>query len=288
MALLALLLFNGVVLFYVAMTGVGFFKPVTPFDVFICGAVAFVVVCGLAFLFHSPFGQWFLRLTSGARKTIGREEQLLNPMIERVQVAVQATHGFAPLNLHVMVTDDPTPDAFAIGKNTLVLSRALYETANEDELAAVIAHELGHLHAGDSNKLGIALGVSVVTLTVAFLAGLAVSFASLVSKLSPKDEAGIFFQVFSWIVMIVSAFFLLFVWLGNGILKLAMLFVGRKQEYRADQFAVKAGFGAGLLSFLEKVKNLEWSPKQSLIAKLYATHPPVMLRVGEVEKAINN
>ena len=86
--------------------------------------------------------------------------------------------------------------------------------------------------------------------------------------------------------MAFSAFFLLFVWLGNGILKLTMLFVGRKQEYRADQLALKAGFSAGLLSFLEKVKNFEWSSKKGLLAKLYATHPPVMLRIGEVEKSI--
>jgi len=288
MMLLLLMVFNGFILFYATVVGASFLKqPLTNFDLFACGTIAFFVVCGLAFLFHSPLGQWFLRFSSGARKMIERESQQLNPLIEQVQAAVQIKHGLAPLKLQVMVTDDPMPDAFAIGKNTMVVSRALYETATPDELAAVIAHELGHLHHGDSNKLGIALGVSTVTLVISFLASMVVTLASFVSKVSPKNEGGIFFHILSFIAMVFSAFFLLFVWLGNGILKLAMLFVGRKQEYRADQFAVHAGFGAGLLSFLEKVKNFEWASKQSFMAKLYATHPPVMLRIGELEKLTN-
>lgn len=71
---------------------------------------------------------------------------------------------------------------------------------------------------------------------------------------------------------------------GNGVLRLAMLCVGRKQQYKADQFAVKAAFGTGLLSFLEKVKDFEWKSKKSFLQKLYYTHPPVMLRIGEIEK----
>lgn len=35
-----------------------------------------------------------------------------------------------------------------------------------------------------------------------------------------------------------------------------MLFTGRKQEYRADQFAIKTGFGSSLLSYLDKIKNM--------------------------------
>jgi hypothetical protein len=72
----------------------------------------------------------------------------------------------------------------------------------------------------------------------------------------------------------------------TGRLKLAMLFLGHKQEYRVAEVAVQADLGAGLLSFLEKVKNFEWTPKQSLMGKLYATYPPAMLQIGETEKKI--
>jgi len=289
MPLLLLLLFNGFILFYIAAIGVACFKPVVShYDLFLCGAVAFVVVCGLAFLFDSFLGQWFLRLISGARPSIEREKRQLNPVIEWVQAEVEATQGFLPFKkLHVLVVDEPTPNAFAIGKNNLIVSRGLYEVATEDELAAVIAHELGHLHNGDSRRLGIALGVSTITLVITFVANAILAVASAVSALSSKSEGGVVFLLFSLIAMLFSGFFLLFVLAGNGVLKLAMLFVGRKQEYKADQFAVKAGFGLGLLSFLEKVKDFEWTSKKSFLAKLYHTHPPVMLRIGEIEKYLN-
>jgi hypothetical protein len=67
-----------------------------------------------------------------------------------------------------------------------------------------------HFHHEDSNKLWIALGVSVVTLAISFLASAIVSLASFVRKVSKKNESGVFFYVFSFTVMIFSAFFLLF------------------------------------------------------------------------------
>ncbi|KLA35387.1 hypothetical protein [Bacillus cereus] len=37
--------------------------------------------------------------------------------------------------------------------------------------------------------------------------------------------------------------------------------VGRKEEFRADAYAVELGTGAGLFSFLEKIEGTKGSPK---------------------------
>ena len=211
MPFLLLLLFNGFVLFCAAVLLMDFFKPtvVTHFDIFLCGGISFVAVCGLAFLFDSPLGQWFLRLLSGARRTIEREQRRLNPTIDRVQLAIQNTHGLMPLKkLRVMVIDEPTPNAFAIGKHNLILSRGLYETATEEELAGVIAHEFGHLHNGDSQKLGIALGVSTITLLISLLASGVVALTSLVNRLSAIHAGGVILLIASSVVMLFTYFFL--------------------------------------------------------------------------------
>ena len=44
------------------------------------------------------------------------------------------------------------------------------------------------------------------------------------------------------------------------------------------------GLGAGLASFLEKIKDLNMTGKQTIKNRLYATHPPVMLRIGKIEE----
>ena len=284
MILFLLLLFNWCILFYVIHLGQMLFGSSDPLSQWWLGLMAFWILLGLLFIFDSPLGQWVLRLLSGARRLIASEAEKLNPAIEQVQESIQETHGFIPLRLHVMVIDDPIPNAFAIGKNTLVVSRALVETARPDELRGVIAHELGHLQAGDSRRLGMALGVSCVALTAAGLASLILIVTTVINQLMAKTEGGIVVVVGAIIITVVSIFFLLFVRLGNGVMRMAMLFAGRRQEYRADRFAVTAGFGNGLLSFLHQLKNFEWGKQKSFIGKLYETHPPIMLRIGEIEK----
>lgn len=286
MVVLLLLIFNWYLLFSVFDFIFGFMGNPSHHEQILCAVVSFAIVVALTLLFTLNAGQWLLRLTSGARRAIDKELKQLNPIIEHVQDAVKEKLKVLPINLHVMVIDDPIPNALAIGKNTLIVSRGLYETANEEELCGVIAHELGHLHHGDSQKLAVAWGVSVISLIIAFLANILVMITGAISKINPKGDAGLFINVFSFAFSLFGLFLMMFVWMGNGVFKLAMLHQGRKQEHMADEFAVKSGFGSGLLSFLDKIKDMHWEGQQGLMNMMYATHPPVMKRIGEVEKAI--
>ena len=283
--IILLLAFNWVVLFVVLFFCDSFWHPImTPVLAGEMAVLAFVVICGLAFLVNSPAGQWLLRLLSGARGAIGREQARLDPIVAQVQERIAEQLGLPPLPVKLMVTDSPLPDAFAIGKGTIVVSQTLYETASDDELASVIAHEFAHLHNGDSHRLGIALGVSLLSLLIAAVAGLIATFCgALVKNAGEGKEAGAVIFMFSFVLGIVAAIFWVVVKIGNGALRLAMLYVGRKQEYAADQFAVKAGYGAGLLSFLDKIKNLEFGKPTGVLDRLSATHPAIMLRIGELE-----
>ena len=286
MPLLILFAFNWFVLFVVLYIGDSFWHHrMTPALALQVAAIAFALIGAMAFLFNSPSGQWFLRLLSGARKPIGREHGKLDPVIAKVQESIHEQLGFAPIAIKLMVVDEPLPNAFAVGKGTLILSRALYETANDDELAAVIAHEFGHLHHGDSHRLGIALGVSLFSLLIAAVSGFIATFCgALVKNAGKGKELGALFFIFSIVPAILAAMFWLFVKMGNGVLRLITLFVGRKQEYAADAFAVKIGYGAGLLSYLDKIKNMQFGKPTTILDRLYATHPPVMLRIGALEK----
>ena len=285
MPILLLLAFNWFVLFVLLYIGDSFYHPVmTPALACQVAGVAFVGICALAFLFNSPAGQWVLRLLSGARYAIGREQAKIEPIIAQVQERISGQLGLPAIAVKLMVVDDPLPNAFAIGKGTLILSRTLYETANDDELAAVIAHEFGHLHNGDSHRLGIALGVSLVSLSIASISRIVLVFFKAFSKAGGKSDEGAALVIVSLIVAIPAAIFWVFVKMGNGVLRLINLFVGRKEEFAADKFAVKAGYGAGLISFLDKIKNMHFGKPTTILDRLYATHPAIMLRIGEIEK----
>ncbi|MES2614470.1 MAG: M48 family metalloprotease, partial [Bdellovibrionota bacterium] len=210
MVLLLMLAFNWLVMFLSLDLVVSLaYDRVTNYQLFLLMGISFVIVVGLAFLFNSSIGQWILRMLSGARKTIPREDAKINPVIQQVQKAILERHGLSALDVHVMVVDNPIPNAFAIGKNTLVVSRAMYETASHEEFAGVIAHEFGHLHYGDSQKLGIALGVSIVSMTVALAASAIATVIEAMSRIcgATKSDAGAFMVLFGLIFTLMALFF---------------------------------------------------------------------------------
>lgn len=65
-----------------------------------------------------------------------------------------------------------------------------------------------------------------------------------------------------------------------------VLYIMRESELKADEFSVDAGFGRGLLSFLEKTKNLDFSEPSSVFKQFYATHPTILIRIGKIENRI--
>src|SRR5262249_17984469 len=64
---------------------------------------------------------------------------------------------------------NPIPNAFAIGmeRHTIVLSSGLVDLLNDDELRAVIGHELGHIKSGHMLYRTIAIFLSLVGLVAA-------------------------------------------------------------------------------------------------------------------------
>jgi hypothetical protein len=114
---------------------------------------------------------------------------------------------------------------------------------------------MSHLHNGDSARVGIALGVSVITLVISTIAALIANIIATISNIFGQNkEVGAFAELIGFSFVLFMWIFLIFVKCGNWVVDLAMLLQGRRQEYKADKFAIKAGFGDGLLSFLEKQK----------------------------------
>lgn len=89
----------------------------------------------------------------------------------------------------------------------------------------------------------------------------------------------------SWIFIILSFVLLaVFVKFGKWIFHIALLAQGKKKDFKADAFAVSCGFGKGLLDYLERIKDFDFSGN-SIMSKIFAT-PAVMLRIDELEKAL--
>lgn len=167
---------------------------------------------------------------------------------------------------HFAVLESAEPNAFAAPGGTILLTRGLLKLcANEDELAAALAHEVAHVaHRDGINSIAKSRWAEVVAERRVAAAkergGKAAEMANLFE--------GSINDVFKSIAT-------------NG--------YGRTAEWAADQEALRtlkrAGYNpAALAALLTKMVEQEKTEKRGI----YRTHPPTALRLAKVKMQIKD
>lgn len=227
-----------------------------------------LIMAGLTALAVSPLGEGIMRLQLGARACNEKEKQILMPLLEDV------CHAAGQPVPKLYVCNQQYPNACAVGSKTVAITRGLLSVATKEELAGVLAHEIGHLANGDSRRLAIAVVLNLAGIAAAwlilFFGFLLTIFGDLVDRtgIIPFLLA-IFLAILRLIINIIY----------KKIIDLSFLAVGRREEFRADAFAAqKTNTGRGLLSFLNRLKEKEAQPV-GLWANLHSTHPATELRI---------
>jgi Zn-dependent protease with chaperone function len=239
----------------------------------------------------SPLGDKIMSLFFVMRKKSLREEEKINPAIERVQQLYRQKYG-KDLKINAYVMDAPHIDGMSLGRKSVAVSTGLLKTGTEDEITAVIAHEAGHLH----NKDGI--------FNIAFfIAGLPTLFLNAALKyvlfFGPKPSmpgsggessmfgAGI---IVIFILLIFFPYFLVF-WLMSFIAILALraveMVIAWPTEYRADRFSVDLGLGAALIALFERIEDEDIRNTSGFLSKYMYSHPATALRIDKIERALS-
>lgn len=160
------------------------------------------------------------------------------------------------LTFHFAVLDQKEVNAFAAPGGYIYVTKGLMDAVeSDDELAGVIAHELGHIDKKHSVKAAEKKGIMML-----LVAGLG---------LNKKSEK------YAKYAAIASYF--------------ADLKFSRKDEYEADSCAVKytaaAGYNpAGIVDFFHRIDT---GSKSAKFTKYFSTHPPTPDRIKAVEKLIS-
>jgi heat shock protein HtpX len=216
-------------------------------------------------------------------------QQITQPRSHAEQVIYGSVQDIAQrLNItmpEVWVYDSPDPNAFATGpskNNSMVaVSTGLLQNLKEDEVKAVLAHEMGHVYNGD-----------MFTTTV--LAGLMNTFVYFISRwvyrhLAERNGA-LAFGVYIFLQIVLSF--------------LAMIpisWFSRRREYAADAFSAKVYGREAMISALRAIDRwvnraqfeysnqdalatMKISGKTSGFGSLFATHPPIEVRIAALER----
>ena len=190
--------------------------------------------------------------------------QELRPGDEHYEMVYALAGRAGVMVRHVVLVRSPTLNAFASVFGTVGLTTALVRRMTAPELQAVIAHELGHLHAGHARKnLVTGLGVLAAYCTT--------KWALLHNAESRLDPT--LYHLFMGPVP-----FFLFISL------LSPLFVGRlqrKREIDADRFAATLiGSTEQMIHALRKLHTLSAAPHMLKASDEYlATHPSLAHRI---------
>jgi len=224
-------------------------------------------------LAFSNAGERLWRWVSGIRPLrLNAERERLIPLFDEVydeyKTNTRRINRYRhQINLYIQETMDI--NAFAFGKETLVLTKGSIDLLSDEAIKGLMAHELAHFHNGDTARS-----------LFAYVANLPLSM--LMKKLRKIDstlESGFIRFVFS----IFFAIFRFIEFLGD----LILMRHSREQEYKADMLALEWGCGEELAGALIQLYQISMEKPKAVKDMLLASHPPLTMRIEWLEAILS-
>ena len=230
----------------------------------------------------SPLGEIIFRYIEKVRKIeTKREKELLNPIWE--EVYNEAKRQYPQLtNIKLCVIDKMTVNALALGKHTIAISKGAIDTFSEDELKAILTHEIAHIYYFDSfAKMYITLANGYFTLLLIIMK----CFKFIVDIVQDLTEASKGAKLFVRFIRFACEFIIIMImFLGQ----LTVAIGSRKSEYRADQFTYNLGLGEELINALYMLEKIQLSNNSTVVERMLASHPRVSSRIEKLEMLIES
>jgi heat shock protein HtpX len=180
-------------------------------------------------------------------------------------------------------------NAFATGWNRnaalVAVSEGMLRRFNRDEVRAVMAHEVGHVANGDMVTLALIQGVvNTFVMFFARIVGFLVDRALNSRSEGGQQGVGIGFYVASFVAEIIFGF----------LASMIVAWFSRRREFRADHAGATLADRQSMINALSRLKAEVENPnpmpdtlvafgisagKPSKLSELFATHPPLDVRI---------
>ncbi len=271
--------FNAFILAIILMIGADVMH-VTPLFAWCLG---YFIAGGLTIIGYTRFGTTVVGLFMPGRTMIGREKAKLEPLLSDVIEQTNKTYGtfYKLSDFKIRITDDKVVNAFAMGYDTITVNRGAFEAFTDEQLRAILGHEMGHLFYRDSVRSIALIFSSFGTRVIMTLYGVYAAISAALTK-NAKGEHATAVAAASWIPLLMFLPIIVLNVLGSKIFNLLNQWMSRGAEYRADAFAASLGYKDDMIAALEILDGITVQDN-SFVAKLMATHPATMLRIGALE-----
>ncbi len=247
----------------------------------------YVILAALVYAFIQYFIASKMALFMAGAKLIELRD---NPRFYRIVENLSITTGLPMPKVYVI--DDPSPNAFATGRDpqhaAVAATTGLIDMMTDRELEGVMAHEMAHVGNYDIKVSMIAFGL-VAAISVLCDIGLRIAIRG--AGDSDDDGAGAILLV----VAIVAAVF------GPIIAMMVQMAVSRNREYLADATAALTTRDpeslASALAKLSENKTILRNQNPSManmyinnplkkgwLSKMTSTHPPIEERIARLQQ----
>ena len=231
---------------------------------------------------------------TGARPLERKENKRIYNLVENLCMS----QGMSMPKINII--DDDSLNAYASGIDkksyTVTLSRGIIEKLNDEELEAVIAHELSHIRNHDVRLLIISIVFVGIFSMVAQIALRSVYYSSFTRRKNDKEGGAVLIILLAMVVAAIGYFFAI----------LMRFAISRKREYLADAGAAEMTKNPlALASALRKISadpDIEAVKREDVaqlfiqhpgkqaksalsgLSGLFATHPPIEKRIQILEQ----
>jgi len=276
--------------FYVLLTyfAVSIFVVHIGFAAIITAAI-YTVTLSLAF---TPTGEKLFKLLNGVRPLYTkREKAKIMPIADDIQCDINSKTRNRFPKIEINISDSLIPNAFAIGENTIVVTKGLIESMTETQIKGILAHEYGHLIHGDTKAVVFTfIGNGVLNITAVVVQKLLRCIISVLDSVSRASGmmgtviTGIFSGTFRIVLFIFEALLFIVQFGGELILKAKY----RRNELCADSFAFRMNYGEELVEALYDIELMSSGQTLTIMEQLRASHPHIAKRIGYLEHLIDN
>ena len=188
----------------------------------------------------------------------------------------------------VGVFDSPQPNAFATGARRdhalVAVSTGLLRAMSEEEITAVLGHEITHVANGDMITLTLISGV--VNTFVILLSRIIGSIVDRALSRDGERGGGIGYFITVFVAQMVLGFF------ANMI----VMWFSRRREFRADAGGGSLAGNRSMIAALQRLRALQGAPLPQQLAafgitggeeggfqRLFMSHPPLEERIAALE-----
>lgn len=253
---------------------------------------------GLWVLIGYRFHQGMIDRSTGAKDVTREEEPRLYNLLENLCIS----RGISMPKLQIMETD--VMNAYASGMNEkqyrIAITRGLMNALDDQEMEAVLGHELTHIRNGDVKIMVVAVIIAGV-----------VTFAGEMVFRGLFDNAGRGIRSTTWkssggsssgggkdkgggmIAILIAVVIIAIAWFLSLVIRFAL---SRSREYLADAGAVELTKNPdAMISALRKIEGKSEMPsvpsgimemcienKRNTVADLFSSHPSVQRRVDKL------